>query len=319
MAGARPPTRAKRLTAAGLARRISASRHLVFRLAVYVLLFSVAYVFLFPFLYMVVTSLKTARDLADYTVNWIPRSLHFENYRVAMVALRYWPYLRNSVIIAALAMLGHVAGGSFIGYGFARYEFPGRKVLFGVVVLSLIVPIQAIIIPMYMVYSNLGWLNSYLPLVLPTFLGFGLRGGLFIFIFRQFFVRLPTELEDAARIDGCSFIRTYRSIVIPLSQPAVLVSSILALVWHWHDAYEPSIYLRDPSRLPLPSLLVSLFDLLRNAGEDLQSFVEGDLALAYNDAVAMAATFLVVLPVLVVFAVVQRYFIQGVERTGLVE
>ena len=182
-----------------------------------------------------------------------------------------------------------------------------------------IIPIQTLVIPMYILYQKLGLLNSYLPILVPTLFGFGLRGGLYIFIFRQFFLRLPFELEDAAKIDGCSFLGTFYRIVLPISQPALLVSSILAMVWHWHDFYEPSIFIRQSTLLPLTSMLPKLFDMLYGMEEDLQTAFEQDLTLMYNDALAMAATVLVILPVLIVFAVVQRYFIQGVERTGLVE
>lgn len=292
---------------------------LLFRLGVYLLLLNVAYVFLFPFIYMVITSIKTPEDLADFAVNWIPRKVNTENYVLAMAALRYWRYLGNSVFITFFTVIGHLIACSFIGYGFARYNVPGSRILFFLVILSLVVPVQTIIIPSYMVYSNLKWVNSYLPIILPTFFGFGLRGGLFIFIFRQFFVRMPYELEDAAKIDGCSFFRTFWNIVLPISQPALLVSAVLGLVWHWHDFYEPSIYLRDPDLLPLPSMIPPLFDMLDNLLKEETTQEMQELALKYNDAVAMAAVFVTVLPVLLVYGVVQRFFIQGIERTGLVE
>lgn len=300
-------------------RRTPLSWHLLYRLAVYLLLFNVTYVFVFPFLYMVVTSFKSPQDLADFTVNWIPRALHWNNYTLAFKTLRYWHYLKNSVIITGLAIIGHLASGSFIGYGFARYKFPGSRLLFAVVVLSLIVPVQTLIIPMYMLYRHIGLLNSFLPIVVPTLFGFGLRGGLFVFIFRQFFLRLPYELEDAAKIDGCSFLSTFRRIVLPVSQPAILVSTILAMVWHWHDFYEPSIFIRKADLLPLTTMLPRLFELLEGVEDEMEPGMAQELMLMYNDAMAMAATVIVILPILLVFIVVQRYFIQGVERTGLVE
>ena len=305
--------------ASGLIRRSPVTWKLIVRLVVYVLLLNVAYVFLFPFIYMLITSIKSPRDLADYTINWIPRAIHTENYKIAFGVLNYFYYFKNSVIITVVAMVGHIASGSFVGYGFARYKFPGSGVLFAVVILGLIVPIQTLIIPMYMLYSKLELLNSYLPILLPTFFGYGLRGGLYIFIFRQFFIRLPYELEDAAKIDGCSFIGTFRKIVLPISQPAILVSCILGMVWHWHDYYEPSIFIRKAHLLPLTSMLPRIFEMLQGMEEDLEMLVEEEMMLMYNDAMAMAATVLVILPILIIFMIVQRFFIQGVERTGLVE
>ena len=307
------------------ARRRHITWHLLYRAAVYLLLFNVAYVFLYPFLYMVVTSLKSPNDLADITVNWVPRSLEWQNYRLAIQTLGYWRHIDNSIYIAVVAVLGHLISGSFIGYGFARYEFPGRKMLFTLVILSLIIPAQTLIIPRYVLFSKVGVVNTYIPILVPTFFGFGLRGGLYIFIFRQFYIRLPHELEDAAKIDGCSFFRTWWNIVIPISQPAILVSSILGFVWQWHDFTEPSVYLHKTQLLPVTSMLPRLFQLLRaleNAIEDpqmIEDLMENPFYALFNEAMAMAATIVCLFPVLIVFAVVQRYFIQGVERTGLVE
>jgi multiple sugar transport system permease protein len=288
---------------------------LVYRLMVYILLFGVAYVFIFPFLYMIVTSLKSPVDLADFTINWVPSTLHWTNYKLAAEVLDYPIHFRNSILITAFSVFGHIVSCSFIGYGFARYQFPGKKILFGLVILSIIVPIQTLIVPMYIMYSNLEWVDSFLPLILPTFFGFGLRGGLYIFIFRQFFLGLPRELEEAAKIDGCNFFRIFWNIVLPISRPAILVSAVLGMVWHWNDYFEPSIYLHSQNMLPLPSVLPSLyemFEMIENEAELLEEILQ------FNDAVIMASTFLVVLPVLIIYSVLQRYFVQGVERTGLV-
>ena len=303
------------------ARRRHLRWHILYRAAVYLLLFNVAYVFVFPFLYMIVTSFKSATDLADVTINWIPSRIEWGNYGLAFTTLGYWSHLKNSVIISVIAVFGHLLSGSFIGYGFARYEFPGRKFWFTLVIIGLIIPAQTLIIPSYIMYSTIGVITTFLPVLVPTFFGFGLRGGLYIFIFRQFFIRLPHELEDAAKIDGCSFFRTFWNIVVPISQPAILVSSILGFVWHWHDFYEPNVFIQRADRLPVTSMLPGLFQMLRALEDDpmIQEMMEEDWYQLFNEAMAMAATILCLLPVLIVFAIVQRYFIQGVERTGLVE
>lgn len=308
--------------ASHFARKHHISWRILYRLGVYLLLFDVAYVFIFPFLYMIVTSFKSPTDLADITVNWVPRTLQWSNYKLAFTTLQFWPHLWNSLVIGVVAVFGHLLSGSFVGYGLARYKFPGGKVIFALVVVTLIIPTQTLIIPTYIMFSRLGLINTFVPILLPTFFGFGLRGGLFIFIFRQFYVRLPHELEDAAKIDGCSFLRTWWNIVVPISQPAVLVSSILGFVWHWHDFYEPSVYLQKGNLMPLPAMLPQLFRLLRalqNTPEMAKDMMENEFYMMFNDAMAMAATVVCLVPVLIIFAVVQRYFIQGVERTGLVE
>ncbi len=295
----------------------------IFRIGTYILLFDLAFVFLFPFFYMIITSLKTNADLYNFTVNWIPRTLRFENYVIAFRALEYPKYFKNSFILTTLGTIGHLLACSFIGYGFARYNFPGKKLFFSIAILSIIVPVQTIIVPQYMIFCNLKWLNTYLPMIIPTFFGYGLRGGLFIFIFRQFYLGLPRALEDAAKIDGCGFLRTYWEIVLPVAQSALLVSLVLSLVWHWNDFYEPSIYLTKMSKLPLPTRINEIVDLV-NAPPPEELYADLDIGMleeemAINNAVLMAGTFLVVIPIMTVFGFLQRKFMQGIERTGLVE
>lgn len=175
-------------------------RRIIFRAMYYLLLFDLAFVFLYPFITMIVDSLKTDADLVNITVKWLPSELEFSNYVVAYKQLNYLNYIKNSAIVAIVATIGHVLSCAFVGYGFARYRFPGKSVLFGGVILSMIVPVQVLIFPLYMQYSQWNWLDSYLPLLVPTFFGFGLNGAFFVFLFRQFFVGLPYEMEEAAKI-----------------------------------------------------------------------------------------------------------------------
>lgn len=297
------------------------TKHLI-RLATYIVLLDLAYVFLYPFFYMIVTSLKTHADLFDATVNWIPRTLKFENYKLAFNAIGFNLYIKNSVIYTVFGTLGHLVSCSFIGYGFARYEFIGKRVLFGILLLAIIVPTQAIIVPLFLLYSNMGLINTYLPVVLPTFFGFGLRGGLFVFIFRQFFLGLPKELEDAARIDGCGFLKAYFRIVLPISRAVMLVTLVLSMVWHWNDFYEPEFFAGRPGMRPLPVSLQILVPLLESPARISQLMEETglpDLEAVINNAVFMAGTFMSIAPIIVIYMFLQKKFMQGVERTGLVE
>lgn len=300
-------------------------KQFIIRLVMYVLLFDLTYVYIFPFLYMIVTALKSNADLNDLSVNWIPRSLKYQNFQIAYQLLGYNRYLKNSVIITFFATLGHMLGCSFIGYGFARYNFPLKRVLFLLVIISFIVPVQTIIVPLYITYKNFNWLNTFLPLIVPTFFGFGLKGSLFIFLFRQMYLGLPTDLEQAAKIDGCNFMMTYWRIVVPIARSSFLVTLVLSLVWHWNDFYEPAIYISKSSMTVLPSRINylssivnappdQLFDMLQNAASELP---EGEESL--NNAVMMAGTFLIIMPVLVIFSIVQKQFMQGIETTGLKE
>ncbi len=284
----------------------------------YIFLFNLAFVFLYPFLFMVVTSLKSNLDLNDFTVNWVPRTFHFKNYLIAARALGYLEFFKNSMFVTAVATIGHMISCSFIGYGFARYSFPGKKILFAMVIIIMIVPIQTLIVPLYMIYVNLKWLNTFLPLIVPTFFGFGLKGALLIFIFRQFYLGFPKELEDAARIDGCGFLRTYWRIVLPVAQSAFIVAIVLSIVWHWNDFYEPSILASKDHLTTLPARLASIVELVKAPPDNLfeDTFIAEEEKII-NNAVLMAGTFMVVLPVLVVFSFLQKKFMQGIEHTGI--
>ena len=293
-------------------------RENLYLLFIYLLLTGIAFVFIYPFLFMITTSLKSNADLYDSTVRWIPRNLTFDNYRVAAVFMDYFTYFKNSVFLTIVTTLAQVISCSMIGYGFARYRFPLKNLLFAFVVICIIVPTQSIIIPLYMTYTTLGWVNTYLPMIIPSFFGFGLKGALYVFIFRQFYLQLPPDLENAARIDGCGFIRVYLRIVLPIARSAFLVVVVLSVVWHWNDFYEPSIFLDDQKLMMLPNALYLLIDYAKSPPVS-NAFGGGMSEAIVNSAVVMAGTFMVVFPILFLYFFIQRQFIQGIERTGIVE
>ena len=286
----------------------------LFRLASYLLLIDLAFIFLFPFFYMVITSLKSPIDVMDITVKWIPRSFHIHNYMRAVKSLNYFPALARTSFVTIFATIGHIISCSMVAYGFARYKFPLRDTLFSMVLLTIIIPIQTLIISLIIIYSKLGWLNTYMSLIIPTFFGFGLRGGLFIFIFRQFFIGLPKELEEAARIDGCNAFRTYWTIVLPVAGSALLVCTILSIVWHWNDYFEPAMYITRPVLQLLPSKLPALYTFMKKSIEE-DSMVSEVISL---EGTVMAATFLVILPILIIYLFLQKKFMESIERSGLV-
>lgn len=282
----------------------------VIDLLFYLILFDVCYLFLYPVLYMVVTSLKTVSDHLDPTVRWIPRTIHWDNYAYALKGLKYWSSFGTSTIIAVASAIGQIISCSLAGYGFARMKFRFRELLFGVVIFTFLVPPQTIVVPLFILYSRLGWIDTLRPFVVPAFLANGLRGGLFIYIFRQFFRGLPWELEDAACIDGAGPLRIYWSIMLPLAQPAILVSGLFSLVWHWNDFFLPSVFLRSPVNATLPLSLKALDFEFSQPGSKMAEL--------FNEPVIMAASFLVILPILLLYIIAQRYFVEGIERTGLV-
>lgn len=288
----------------------------VFKLLLYLFLAVVSFVFIYPILYMMVTSIKSYNDIVDTTINWIPRNVYLQNYSTALVYLNLSTNFKNSVFITGIATIGHILSCSFIAYGLSRFDFRGKNLLFMIVIFSIIVPQQVIVLPLYMHYMSLGWLNSYLPILIPTFFGFGLRGGLYIFIFRQFFLGLPLDIEDAAQVDGYGYFWIYWRIVLPISKSALLVCTVISIVWHWNDYFEPSLYLSLTSRLPLPSMLVNVFNGPRDY---FAALMTNQLHLLVTDGVIMAAIAICILPVVLVFLFLQKGFIEGIERTGMVE
>lgn len=286
---------------------------LFLRIATYIILVNVCFVFLFPVIYMFSTSLKTVADLADLTVLWIPRTFFWRNYELAISGMLYWQAARNSIIISLGSGILQTVACSFVAYGFARIPFPGRDILFLLVLFTFLVPPQTIIVPLFILYRNLGFMDTYFPFLIPALFGHGLRGALFILVFRQFFRNLPYELEDAARIDGAGPFSVYWRIMLPLATPAIIVVFLFSLVWHWNDFFEPTIYLFDQNNFTLPLRLsilsAALLQMLAGQGA-------GD---EFNEAVIMAASFLVIMPPLIIYLFTQRYFVESVDRTGLVE
>jgi multiple sugar transport system permease protein len=291
-------------------------KKIIFKLLFYLLLFDLAFVFLYPFIIMIVDSLKTDNDLYNITVKWIPSNFEFENYVIAFQRLNFFRYFKNSAIVVALATIGHLLSCSCVGYGFARYQFKGKGILFAFVVLAIIVPTQVIIFPLYMQYSNWDWVDSYLPIIVPSFFGFGLSGGFFVFLFRQFFSGLPYEMEEAARIDGCGAIRTFFKIMLPMARSSLLVGLVLSIVWHWNDYFEPNVYISSHEKFMLPSRLPVLYGLLNSENYDAITINDMD-SVIFNEAMLMAATFLVIVPILIIYSFLQKKFMEGVERSGL--
>lgn len=308
---ARSPMSRENLAMAATAK----GKKLVVRIFYYLVLCSLSFVFLYPFIKMIVTSLMSDSDLLDVTVNWLPNELRWSNYKIAMDQLAYWRYIQNSLIITIGATLGHVVSCSFIGYGFARYNFKLKGVCFAIVILSMLVPVQTLIFPLYIQYSKMHWLDTFLPLIVPSFFGYGLNGAFFIFLFRQFFMGLPKEMEEAARIDGCGAFRTFFKIMLPMSKSSILVATVLSFVWHWNDYFEPNIYIKEVIKRVLPSRLPGLYALV-GAEEAMDMVMEED-GFTFNEAMLMAGTFMVILPVLIVYSFLQKKFMEGVERSGL--
>ncbi len=266
-------------------------------LTVYALLIIGSISFLFPLLWMVSTALKPTSQIYAYPPVWWPSPLDWANFREAINFFPFWLYFRNSAIVTVLVVIGSVYSAAFVAYGFSKLNWKGRDWLFFFVLATLMIPAQVLMIPQYVIFTRIGWVDTLLPLIVPAFFG----GGAFnIFLFRQYYRTIPKEYSDAARIDGCSEFRIFWQIVLPQSKPAMATAAIFAFLWTWNDFMGPVIYLHSPQNFTLPIGLRAF---------QQQTGTEWDLL--------MAASLLVMLPVIVLFFFLQRYFVAGMSMSGL--
>jgi multiple sugar transport system permease protein len=269
----------------------------LWRVLTIVMLLVMSLVMLLPFVWLVTSSLKSQIQIFQYPPQLIPDPFQWDNYSKALTFKPFGLYLKNTAIIVGLNVIGVVFSSSFCAYGFARINFRGRNFWFGVVMATLFLPYAILIVPSFMIFSRLGWVDTILPLVIPPFFG----GGAFnIFLLRQFFRTIPEELADAARIDGCSEFGIYWRIMLPLARPALITVGIFTFLGSWNDLISPIIYLRSPSNFTVAVGLASFRSTL-DVSWDLQ----------------LAASTAMILPVVVLFFFAQRYFVQGIVMTGL--
>jgi multiple sugar transport system permease protein len=267
-------------------------------LARHALLLAVAALLLLPFYWMVVSALKSNSDIFARPLQWWPDPIQWKNFGET-IGSRYFPYLRllgNSMFFAGGVTIGTVLSCAAVGYGFARLRFPGRDILFGITLATLMIPPIVTFIPTYVLFAKLQLIGGYTPLIAPAFFG----NAFFIFMMRQFFLGIPRDLSDAARIDGAGEFRIFWQIMLPLVRPALMVVAVFSLLYTWHDFFGPLIYLQDQSQFPL-SLGLYAFKSQRTA----------------EWAKIMMGSFLTTLPLIIVFLFTQRYFLRGIATTGL--
>ena len=256
-----------------------------------------AFLFLIPFVWMVSSSLQTEAEIASSTTRWIPETFHWENYANVFEAMPLWTYLQNSVFVTSLFILGTLLSASLVAYAFSVLRWPGRDAVFILVLATMMLPMQVTMIPIFVLYKNIGWLNTFKPLIVPAFFG----GGAFnIFLLRQFFLTIPRELFDSARIDGCTEFQIYWRIVLPLAKPALATVGIMTFLFTWNDFLGPLIYLSDKMKSTM-ALGIVMF-----VGQHKTEW-----------ALLMVASVLMMLPVILLFFFFQRYFIRGFMMSGI--
>lgn len=284
------------------------------KLFLYFMLSIVSYLYLQPFFYMISTMLKSLGDLLDPTVQWIPRTVDWSNLANALKGLKYLESLMHSLTLAVVPSLIAVLVCALTGYALARLQFPGKRLFMVLIFITFLIPPQLIIIPLYVIYSKLGWLNSPFVFIVPALFGQGIKSALFIIIFRQFFLSLPKALEEAAMIDGASLFRLFFRIILPLSVPACLVVFLFSFVWHWNEGYLASMFLSQDFT-PLSTRLANLETEIFGQAPSMEMLALNPV----TEGTKMAGAFLIVFPPLLVYMIAQKWFVEGVERTGLVD
>jgi multiple sugar transport system permease protein len=285
---------------------------LVFNIILYLLLIAIGFVYLYPLLFMFITSMKSPTDLLNPMVQWVPTELYMGNYAKAFRVLDYPNTLTSSIMVSVIPSVIQAAVCSLIGYGLARYRFFGKNLLFILILATFIIPAQNTVIPQMLTYKSLGLLGNIFSLILPAIFGQGYRSAIFILIFYQTFLSLPKVLEEAARLDGASDMKIFVQIALPAAIPAFIITIIFSTVWYWNETYLTVIFLEGGVQtLPMqlskfvqayenlyPPGMVNIFDRL-------------------NEAVKLSGTFLNILPLLVLYFILQKWFVESVERSGI--
>lgn len=288
------------------------------QLVVYILLISIGFVYLYPLLYMISRSFMTVGDLLDSSIQWLPTEFYTDNYKNAAKAMNFWKTFKDSVLVAGIPTLINVIICAIVGYGFARYNFPGKKILMGLLIFSFIIPPQITMMPTYVFYTDIKIINSLKAFIIPAVLGQGLKSQIFILIFWQFFRQVPQALIEAAKIDGAGHFKSFARIAIPSAAPAILVVFLFSIVWYWNESYLTQLYVvgaTADANSSLSTLVVSLKTFETSYATAASQ--SGGQMVSINENIKMAGTMLSILPLLVMYFVLQRQFVESVDRTGI--
>ena len=305
---------------------------IIWKIFRFLLLVGICYIFLFPVIYMLSVAVRGPDTVNDPSVVWIPREFSLDSIKTAIDILEYPRAITTTLILALVSTAGSVISCSLAGYGFARFKFKEKNIAFALVMLTIIVPPQTTIVSSFVNYRNfdcfgilklvhlifpsvdagINLINTPWTFILPAFFGAGLRAGLFIYIFRQFFAGMPKDLEEAAMIDGCGALRTFVQVMLPLAKSAFITVLLFSFVWHWNDYVQAAMYFNDNQPISvmlnqMQSLLqdAKLFNVVTNTPDEIRTYLQ-------------AGCLLTILPPLVLYIFTQRFFTESIERTGIV-
>ena len=285
---------------------------IVFKIFIYVFLILLSYVFLEPLLSMLFTSFMEGSDIIDPEVIYIPKHFTFKNYATSFKIMKYIPSLLNSIWFSGLLAIFQTVVSALVGYAFARYSFKGKKILYGVLIITFLIPVQVLIIPRRMIISiiqkmfNTTIMSTVVPQIVLSILGQGINSTVLILIFINFFKQIPIALDEAAIMDGANTFQAFYHIILKLSAPIIFTVFLFSFVWNWNDTISMNFYLNGALDL-LPTQLAS-FNTLFNISNPNDKSIE-----AYK----MAGSFLSILPLIILYIFVQKRFVEGIENTGM--
>ncbi|MBQ9956985.1 MAG: carbohydrate ABC transporter permease [Ruminococcus sp.] len=287
----------------------------------FVIIFGLSFVILYPLIYMVSCTFRERSDMSDPTVMWIPRHYTLQVLKETLKAMDFWNTLGNTLILNIGCSFVQVVSCAITGYGFARFKFKGKGLLFGIVIMMILVPTQVISLPLYTQFRyfgikglfSLNLIDSMATMYLPALTANGIRSGLMILIFRQFFKGLPRELEDAAYIDGCGPLKTFIRVMVPNAASSFLTVFLFSVVWYWNDYYVSSTFFTNNKTVAL--MLQNLDSQLK-----LALFNDATVEISPREQIVWkeAGCLLSITPILVMYTLLQKHFTEGIERSGLV-
>jgi ABC-type glycerol-3-phosphate transport system permease component len=254
-----------------------------------------------PFFWTISSSLKPISEIYNFPPTFWPNEIRWDNYSAVFTMAPFGRFILNTILVTGFAMLGQILAASAVAYGFARFRFPGRNALFFIVLATLMLPWQVTIVPTFLLFRQLGWINTFLPLIVPAYFG---GGAFFIFLLRQFFLTIPKDLDEAAKIDGANSVHIFWNILLPLSKPALATVAIFSFIEHWNEFFGPLIYLNSPEKYTV-SIGLRYFQANPFVGDEPR------------ESILMAASLIVAAPPLILFFLAQKYFVQGIVTTGL--
>lgn len=263
----------------------------------YILLIVVAIIMIFPILWIASSSLKSLIDISAYPPQLIPKEIHFENYVEAFSRGNIFVYLKNTLILIIGCTTGTLISSSIVAYPLARMNFAGKKIMFGLILATMMVPAIATIIPQYIMFSKFRWLNSFLPIIVPAFFAFPYN----VFLFRQFYRTIPISIDEAALIDGCNRWDIFIKMIVPLSRPTFITIGVLSSVFWWNELFIPLIYIDSDRLKPLTVGALTTFKNLFIQRWDLQ----------------MAMCVVMILPPMILYLFTQKYLAEGIKTTGM--